>query len=128
MNEDARNMELVRRRANYRRRQDERSSIPDESNPGNSDFVGPTTMIQESTHKIGENLVDVTTVRQTCRSELISLHTLTLNFERGSTSTHLPLPNSVHQDKEEGGHFRQFIRANNHVFSFTSMRVNIDES
>ncbi|XP_075504026.1 uncharacterized protein LOC142541371 [Primulina tabacum] len=84
MNEVARNKELARRRANYRRRQDERSSIPDESNPGNSDFAAPTTMIQESTHNIGENLVDVTIVRQTYRSELISLHTLTSNFERGT--------------------------------------------
>ncbi|XP_075475490.1 uncharacterized protein LOC142506194 [Primulina tabacum] len=76
MNEDARNMELARRRANYQRRQDnERSTIPDESNLD----------------------VDVTTVRQTCRSEPISFHTLTSNYERGSTSTRLPKPNYVHQ-------------------------------
>ncbi|XP_073036918.1 uncharacterized protein [Primulina eburnea] len=214
INEDARNMELARGRTNYRRRQDnERSSIPDESNLGSNDFVAPNTMIQESTHNIGENLVDVTTVRHTCRSEPISFHTLTSNYERGSSSTRLPKPNSVHQgnifnennvifniqryprprryhnlarnfgeieinyrwqlsepricihcqdvlfhgessqfccrngntnldhipspielqelyaaDNEEGRHFRRFIRAYNHVFSFTSMRVNIDES
>ncbi|XP_073051351.1 uncharacterized protein [Primulina eburnea] len=214
MSEDARSVELARRRANYRRRQDnERSSIPDESNLGNSNFVAPTTMIQQSTHNICENLVDATTVRQTCRSEPIYFHTLTSNYERGSSSTHLPRSNSVYQgnifdenndltniqryprprryhilarnfieneihyrwqlsdsriclhcqallfhgetsqfccrngntnldhipspielqelydaNNEEGRHFRRFIRAYNHVFSFTSMGVNIDES
>ncbi|XP_073020881.1 uncharacterized protein [Primulina eburnea] len=214
MNEDARNMELARRRANYRRRQDhERSSIPDESNLGNNDFDAPITMNQESTHNIVENLVDVTTVRQTCRSEPISFNILLSNYERGSSSTCLPRPDSVHQgnifnennvitniqryprprryrnlarnfsesernyrwqlsdpricihcqallfhgetsqfccrngntnldaisspielqelyaaDNEEGRHFRRLIRAYNHVFSFTSMGVNIDES
>ncbi|XP_073046401.1 uncharacterized protein [Primulina eburnea] len=129
MTQQRRQSYLARRRSNYRRRQDnDRSSIPDESNLGNSNFVAPTTMIQQSPHNIGENLVDVTTVRQTCRSEPISFRTLTSNYERGSSSTCLPRPNSVIQDNEEGRHFRRLIRAYNHVFSFTSMGVNIDES
>ncbi|XP_073037994.1 uncharacterized protein [Primulina eburnea] len=214
MTQQRRQSYLARRRSNYRRRQDnDRSSIPDESNLGNSNFVAPTTMIQQSPHNIDENLVDVTTVRQTCRSEPISFRTLTSNYERGSSSTCLPRPNSVIQgnifnennvitniqryprprryrnlarnfseseinyrwklsdpricihcqallfhgetsqfccrngntnldaipspielqelyaaDNEEGRHFRRLIRAYNHVFSFTSMGVNIDES
>ncbi|XP_073040171.1 uncharacterized protein [Primulina eburnea] len=98
MTQQRRQSYLARRRSNYRRRQDnDRSSIPDESNLGNSNIVAPTTMIQQSPHNIGENLVDVTTVRQTCRSEPISFHTLTSNYERGSSSTCLPRPNSVTQ-------------------------------
>ncbi|XP_073296895.1 uncharacterized protein [Primulina huaijiensis] len=45
---------------------------------------------------------------------------------------HIPSPIELQElyaaDNEEGRHFRQFIRAYNHVFSFTSMGVNLDES
>ncbi|XP_073040170.1 uncharacterized protein [Primulina eburnea] len=56
MTQQRRQSYLARRRSNYRRRQDnDRSSIPDESNLGNSNIVAPTTMIQQSPHNIGEN-------------------------------------------------------------------------
>lgn len=225
MNEETRNAELARRRATYRRmrQNNESSTIPDVYSLANIDFVAPTTRTEESTHNLGQNPVDATMVRQTCRTESISYQTSTSNFERGSTSTRQPPKLSAHQEinftenhvttdiqqgppprprphppprprryhniarnfsefqinyrwqlpdpsfcihcqallfhgetsqlccrngntkldlipspiefqelysmnNEEGKHFRQFIRAYNHVFSFTSMGVNIDRS
>ncbi|XP_073021925.1 uncharacterized protein [Primulina eburnea] len=68
-----------------------------------------------------------------CQALLFHGETSQFCCRNGNTNLdHIPSPIELQElyaaDNEEGRHFRQFIRAYNHVFSFTSMRVNLDES
>ncbi|XP_073059734.1 uncharacterized protein [Primulina eburnea] len=68
-----------------------------------------------------------------CQALLFHGETSQFCCRNGNTNLdHIPSPIELQElyaaDNEEGRHFRQFIRAYNHVFSFTSMGVNLDES
>ncbi|XP_075514939.1 uncharacterized protein LOC142549718 isoform X2 [Primulina tabacum] len=68
-----------------------------------------------------------------CHALLFHGETSQLCCRNGSTNLdHISSPTELQElhatDNEEGRNFRQFIRAYNHVFSFTSMGVSLDES
>ncbi|XP_075512051.1 uncharacterized protein LOC142547573 [Primulina tabacum] len=68
-----------------------------------------------------------------CHALLFHGETSQFYCRNGSTNLdHIPSPTELQElyatDNEEGRHFRQFIRAYNHVFSFTLMGVSLDES
>lgn len=68
-----------------------------------------------------------------CQSLLFHGETSQLCYRNGCTkldplSSPIELQQWYDDDNEQGRNFLQHIRAYNHVFSFTSMRVNIDES
>ncbi|XP_028094699.1 uncharacterized protein LOC114294746 [Camellia sinensis] len=145
---EQREQQLARRQTNYRQRRQisenlEQTSHPNQDALSDEDIPDNRSFIHRRYHNCARNFHESerfprmrfpapTTCRH-CNARLFHRETSTMCCNNGTII--LPpvtAPNEIidifSDQTVEGRHFRQNIRAYNHVFSFTSMDVHVDEN